>query len=139
MSPYTILFLIYADACIGLGVYLYVFRRKKLIGFQLGMNISILMGGMAALLFGILLILQYPFHYTLITMISTLVGAAVGALFGLLFDYQTFVTGFTNGLVIGLMAPMIGSVLEVPHLFIWFIHGLFVVSLLFVHISIKRS
>ena len=52
----------------------YLRRIKKRIGFQLGMNISIVMGGMIALLSGVLLILQFPFHFTLITIISTLVG-----------------------------------------------------------------
>ena len=101
-------------------------ESRNVIGFQLGMNISIVMGGMIALLSGVLLILQFPFHFTLITIISTLAGLVAGALFGLLFDYQTFVTGLTNGIVIGLMSPMIGTVIEMPSVFVWFIHGFFV-------------
>ena len=129
----------YVDICILFGFYLYLRRIKKLIGFQLGMNISIVMGGMIALLSGVLLILQFPFHFTLITIISTLAGLLAGALFGLLFDYQTFVTGLTNGIVVGLMSPMIGTVIEMPSLFVWFIHGFFVLSLLTIFISIRRS
>ena len=114
MAETAILIFMYVDICIVLGFYVYLRRIKKLIGFQLGMNISIVMGGMIALLSGVLLILQFPFHFTLITIISTLAGLVVGALFGLLFDYQTFVTGLTNGMVIGLMSPMIGTVIEMP-------------------------
>ncbi|MBO1914888.1 hypothetical protein J4G37_59940, partial [Microvirga sp. 3-52] len=73
---------IYTDVCIVLGFYAYLRGIKKRIGFQLGMNISIVMGGMIAMLAGVLLITQYPFHFTFITIISTLVGLGVGALFG---------------------------------------------------------
>lgn len=139
MAETAILVFMYVDICIFLGFYLYLRRIKKLIGFQLGMNISIVMGGMIALLSGVLLILQYPFHFTLVTVISTLAGLLTGALFGLLFDYQTFVTGLTNGIIIGLMSPMIGTVIEMPSLFIWFIQGFFVLSLFTIFISIKRS
>lgn len=139
MAETAILLFMYVDLCIIIGFYMYVRRIKKLIGFQLGMNISIVMGGMIALLFGVLLILQFPFHFTLITVISTLAGLLAGALFGLLFDYQTFVTGLTNGIVIGLMSPMIGTVIEMPSLFVWFAHGFFVLCLFTIVISIKRS
>lgn len=139
MEHTTIFLFMYVDICILFGFYLYLRRIKKLIGFQLGMNISIVMGGMIALLSGVLLILQFPFHFTLITIISTLAGLLAGALFGLLFDYQTFVTGLTNGIVVGLMSPMIGTVIEMPSLFVWFIHGFFVISLCTIFISIRRS
>ena len=51
MAETTILLFMYVDICILFGFYLYLRRIKKLIGFQLGMNISIVMGGMIALLF----------------------------------------------------------------------------------------
>ena len=139
MAKITILLLMYTDICIFLGFYAYLSGIKKRVGFQLGMNISVVMGGMIALLSGVLLITQNPFHFTLITIISTVVGMIAGGLFGLLFDYQTFVTGLTNGLVIGLMSPMIGTVIEMQSVFIIFIHGLFVLSLLTISISIKRA
>lgn len=139
MENITILLFIYADVCIVLGFYVYLFRIKKLVGFQLGMNISIVMGGMTALLLGVLLILQFPFHFTSITIISTIAGLTTGGLFGRLFDYQTFITGLTNGMAVGLMAPMIGTVLEMPSVFVSFIHIFFVLSLLTIVISIKRS
>lgn len=139
MDKTTILFFMYMDVCIILGFYMYLRRIKKLIGFQLGMNISIVMGGMIALLFGVLLILQFPFHFTLITIITTLVGLIAGAFFGVLFDYQTLVTGLTNGMIIGLMSPMVGTVVETPTAFVCFIHVFFALCLLTIFISIKRS
>ncbi|CAM3097221.1 hypothetical protein FITA111629_03285 [Filibacter tadaridae] len=139
MDKTIILLLLYVDICIGFGFYMYLWRIKKLIGFHLGMNISIVMGGMIALIFGVLLILQFPFHFTLITVVSTLTGLVVGAMFGLLFDYQTFVTGLTNGIVVGLMSPMIGTIIEMPSVFVWCIHIFFAISLCTISISIKRS
>ncbi|WP_075620256.1 hypothetical protein [Paenisporosarcina indica] len=139
MAKITILLILYVDVCIALGFYSYLRRVKKIIGFQLGMNISIVMGGMTALLSGILLIQNYPFHFTLITVITTLLGLTTGALFGLLFDYQTFVSGLTNGVIVGLMSPMIGTVIEMPSLFIWFVHAFFVLCLITIFVSIKRS
>jgi len=139
MTEWMVVLLMYVDIWIALVFYGYLRSVKKLIGFQLGMNISVVMGGMTALLSGVLLIQQYPFHFTLVTVISTLAGLASGALFGLLFDYQTFVTGLTNGVIVGLMSPMIGTVIEMPALFIWFMHGFFVICLVTIVISIKRS
>ena len=129
----------YADVWIILGLYSYLRKVTTIIGFQLGMNISMVMGGMAALLSGVLLIQQYPFHFTLITVVSTLIGLIVGGLFGLLFDYQTFVTGLTNGVIIGLMSPMIGTVIEMPTMFIIFMHFFFVLCFITIVVSIKRS
>lgn len=139
MGNTTILLFMYIDVCIFFVVYMYLRKIKKRIGFQLGMNISIVMGGMSALLSGVLLIQQFPFHFTLITIVSTLTGLLAGTMYGLLFDYQTFVTGLTNGIIVGLMAPMIGTVIEMPTIFVWFIHVFFAVSLLTIAISTKRS
>ncbi|OMP66997.1 hypothetical protein [Domibacillus epiphyticus] len=139
MTAFPISLFVYMDICMCIGFYIYVFRKKKLIGFQLGMNISNVMGGMTALLSGIVLIWQFPFHFTAITILSALTGALTGALFGLLFDYQTFITGLTNGLMIGIMSPMLGAVLEVPFLFLLFLHGLFFATLVTILISIQRS
>lgn len=139
MANMTILLLIYVDVVIALGLYAYLRKNKKLIGFQLGMNISMVMGGMIALLSGVLLIQQFPFHFTWITIISALIGMMAGALFGILFDYQTFVTGLTNGILVGVMSPMIGTVIDMPFIFICFIHVFFVLILLTILTSIKRS
>lgn len=139
IAEITIFLLLYINSCVVLGFYFYVRKVKKLIGFQLGMNISMVMAGMVAFSFGLLLILQYPFHFTLVTIFTTLVGLIVGALFGFLFDYQTAITGLTNGLMIGLMAPMIGTVVEKPFMFVWFTQVLFAMCLFMIFISIQRS
>lgn len=139
MAKMSILLLLYLDIMIAIGFYLYVRKNKRLIGFQLGMNICVAMGGMVALFMGVLLIQQFPFHFTWITIISTLVGMMAGALYGILFDYQTFVTGLTNGVVIGLMSPMIGTIIDMPIVFNWFIHGFFILLLFTIIISIKRA
>lgn len=139
MEHTKILLFLYLDVCLIIGFYMYLRKIKKLIGFQLGMNISVVMGGLVSLLFGVLLIIQFPFHFTLITIIATSLGMITGGSFGKLFDYQTFVTGLTNGMVVGLMSPMIGTVLEMPIVFVWFMHIFFVLSLITILISIKRS
>lgn len=139
MANMTLMLLIYVDVWIVLGLFAYLRKKKKLIGFQLGMNISIVMGGMVALLSGVLLIQQYPFHFTWITIISTLSGMMTGAFYGILFDYQTFVTGLTNGVLVGVMSPMIGTVIDMPFIFICFIHVVFVIILITILTSIRRS
>ncbi|MFC5604326.1 hypothetical protein [Sporosarcina koreensis] len=130
---------IYVDSCLFLIFYLYVRKIKKRIGFQLGMNISIVMGGMMAMLSGVLFILQFPFHFTSITMLSALIGMGSGAMYGKLFDYQTFVAGLTNGAIVGLMAPMIGTVVEMPGKFVWGLHILFAICMVVILSSVIRS
>ncbi|WP_246880012.1 hypothetical protein [Bacillus suaedae] len=103
------------------------------------MNIAIVAGGMMALISGVLLIFQYPFHFTVITIISTLIGIVIGGLFGALFDYQTFLTGFSNGLMLGLMSPMIGSILTDQFLFIVALEGLIGAAISLIIVSIIRS
>lgn len=135
----TNMFVLYIDGWIVLCFFLYIKKVKKLIGFQLGMNISVVMGGMGALLSGVMLLQQFPFHYTVITFVATLAGMAVGGLFGILFDYQTFVTGLTNAAFMGLMSTMIGTVIEMPILFILFLHGIFFLCLVTISLSIYRA
>ncbi|MCM3709094.1 hypothetical protein [Sporosarcina luteola] len=130
---------IYVDSCLFLIFYLYVRKIKKRIGFQLGMNISMVMGGMIAMLSGVLFILQFPFHFTYITMLSALIGMGSGAVFGKLFDHETFVAGLTNGAVVGLMAPMIGTVVEMPGRFVLGLHILFAMSMVMILSSVIRS
>ncbi|MCI2255035.1 hypothetical protein L2D08_11730 [Domibacillus sp. PGB-M46] len=139
MKEVTLLYLLTIDILLCGILFVYVFRRKKWVGIQLGMNISQAMGGVAALLAGIVLILAFPFHFSLITITSAAIGAAAGAAFGLLFDYQTCLAGVTNGFMVGIMAPMLGSVLDMPGQIILFVHGLFLFCFLFIIISIQRS
>lgn len=135
----NMIYLLYINFVVIIALYFYIFRCRKLIGFQLGMNIAIVAGGMMALISGVLLIFQYPFHFTVITIISTLIGIGVGGLFGALFDYQTFLTGFSNGLMLGLMSPMIGSILTDQFLFIFALEGLIGAAISLIIVSIIRS
>nr|WP_309101278.1 hypothetical protein [Fredinandcohnia onubensis] len=120
-------------------LYLYLYKDRKLIGFQLGMNIAIIIGGMMAIVSGILLIIQFPFHYTEVTIASTLLGMIIGGIFGAMFDYQTFLTGFTNGLMMGIMSPMIGAVIDNRDTFVLLMEGLYIASICLVIISRKGS
>ncbi|PLT33394.1 hypothetical protein [Bacillus sp. V5-8f] len=99
----------YANFLIAFISYMYLFKRRKLIGFHLGMNIAMIAGGGLSLGTGVALINQFPLHYMEITVASAVTGILTGVLFGGLFDYQTLLTGYINGLLMGLMAPMVGA------------------------------
>lgn len=90
-------------------MYLWIFRRKALIGFHLGMNVAMVAGGGLALGTGILLIYEFPFYYMEVTGISTLTGMVAGGLFGRLFGKQPMLSGYVFGLMTGMMAPMVGA------------------------------
>ncbi|MCA1041856.1 hypothetical protein LCM00_20380 [Bacillus infantis] len=131
--------LLYLNLTANILLYRELYKARKLIGFQLGMNISILMGGVTALCTGVLLISQFPFSFTMVTIISTVAGMAAGGAYGALFDYQTLLTGYANGLMIGLMAPMIGSIIDNDWLFICFMELLLAVSSIFVISASRRA
>ncbi|WP_257535967.1 hypothetical protein [Metabacillus litoralis] len=101
--------LIYMNLVVMFLAYIYFYKRRKLIGFHLGMNIAMVAGGSLAIGTGVILINQFPLHFLEITIIATLTGLIIGSLFGGLFDYQTLLTGFINGLMMGIMSPMIGA------------------------------
>lgn len=130
-------FLLYANIILLTCVYVYLFKRRTRIGFQLGMNVATMAGGFAAVVTGVILIYQFPFHYVVITIVSTIVGMFVGALFGALVDYQTLLTGYANGLMMGIMAPMIGAAAKNSVPFLIFIEILFIISL-FLFISSSK-
>ncbi|MDQ0230444.1 hypothetical protein [Metabacillus malikii] len=119
--------------------YLYLFKIRKLIGFQLGMNIANLAGGSFAIVTGVILIYQFPLQFVFITILSTLLGMFVGALFGGLFDYQTLLTGYLNGLMMGLMAPMIGAVASNNTLFLILIEFIFLISFILLLFGAKKT
>lgn len=119
--------------------YLYLFKIRKLIGFQLGMNISNMAGGFLAIVTGVILIYQFPLQFVLVTIISTIIGMLAGALIGGLFDYQTLLTGYANGLMMGIMAPMVGAAAKNSIQFLTFIELVFVVSLILLIRSAKRT
>ncbi|MCZ2259921.1 hypothetical protein [Sporosarcina sp. G11-34] len=89
--------------------YLWIFRRRALIGFHVGMNVAMVAGGGLALGTGVLLIYEFPFYYMEVTGIATLTGLAAGGLFGRLFGRQPMLSGYVCGLMTGMMAPMVGA------------------------------
>ncbi|MGO4886395.1 hypothetical protein ACJ2A9_01440 [Anaerobacillus sp. MEB173] len=132
-------YLLYGNLVLIGFIYVYLYKLRKLIGFQLGMNISMLVGGFGAIVTGIILIYQFPLKFVLITIISTMLGMLIGGLFGGLFDYQTLLTGYINGLMMGIMAPMVGAAANNSILFLSFIESVFLFSLILVFFSAKHT
>ena len=138
MSQWVGIFL-YGNFIIALLWYIYLFHRRKLIGFHLGMNIAMVSGGGLAILTGVLLINRFPLHYLEITIAATLVGMIVGSLFGGMFDYQTLLTGYINGLLMGIMAPMVGAAASDSILFILSLELFIIGSFFMLMVSSKFS
>lgn len=90
-------------------LYIFLYNRRKRIGFHLGMNITMVAGGGLALGTGIIFINLYPFYFLEGTLFSVIIGCITGILFGNLFDYQTILSGYITGLMMGIMAPMVGA------------------------------
>lgn len=132
-------YLLYGNLLILALTFMYLFHIRKLIGFQLGMNISNMAGGFTAMVTGVILIYQFPLKFVIITVITTLIGMIVGGLFGSLFDYQTMLTGYGNGLMMGIMAPMIGAAAKTSYIFLSFMEGVFIFSLFLLVLSAKRT
>ncbi|WP_175638920.1 hypothetical protein [Metabacillus schmidteae] len=132
-------FLLYGNLLLLAITYLYLFHIRKLIGFQLGMNITNMAGGFITIVTGVILIYQFPMQFVAVTIVTTMIGMIVGALFGGLFDYQTLLTGYANGLMMGLMAPMIGAVAKNSVIFLFFLEGMFILSLLLFVLSARHT
>jgi len=132
-------YLFYGNLLILAVTYMYLYKNRKLIGFQLGMNLSNMAGGFIAIVTGVILIYQFPLKFVTITIITTLIGMAVGALFGSLFDYQTLLTGYANGLMMGIMAPMIGAAAKNNEIFLVFLEGVYIFSLFLLVLSVKHT
>lgn len=132
-------FLLYGNLVLIVILYLYLYKIRKIIGFQLGMNISMLVGGFGAIATGVLLIYQFPLKFVIVTMITAVIGMLIGAIFGALFDYQTLLTGYINGLMMGMMAPMVGAAANNSVLFLLFIEVVFLFSLVLVFLSAKNT
>lgn len=139
MQDISYILVLYVNVVLFVLLYSYVYRRRRIIGFQLGMNIAMVAGGLLALTSGILLIFQYPFHFTWITILATIIGMLSGALFGALFDYQTMLTGLVNGMMLGLMAPMLGAIINDPFFFMIVLEVLVFFMLIILTVSIRRS
>ncbi|RBW70869.1 hypothetical protein DS031_04900 [Bacillus taeanensis] len=132
-------FFLYGNIVIMGIAYMYLFQTRKLIGFQLGMNIANMAGGFFAVAAGVLLIYQFPLKFVTVTIVTTLCGMIVGALFGGLFDYQTLLTGYANGLMMGIMAPMVGAAAQNSIPFLIMIELIFVSSLFLFILSAKHT
>ena len=139
MLDVTFALVLYGDLVLFIFLYVYVNRHRRLIGFHLGMNIAMVMGGIVALSTGILLIYQYPFHFTVITILATAIGMGAGALFGALFDYQTMLTGLINGLMVGMMAPMLGAILREQFFFMIVLEILICLIIMILLVAVRRS
>lgn len=98
-------------------LYIYLYNRRKQIGFHLGMNIAMVAGGGMALGTGIIFINLYPLYFLEATLFAVIIGSLTGIFFGSLFDYQTLLTGYINGLMMGIMAPMVGAAASEGFLF----------------------
>ena len=131
--------ILYGNFFIAFITYVFLFKRRKLIGFHLGMNIAMIAGGGLAILTGVVLIYRFPLHYLEITIASTLIGMIVGSVFGGMFDYQTLLTGYMNGLLMGIMAPMIGAAASDSLLFILFLEVFILGSFFLLMLSSKFS
>lgn len=120
-------------------IYLRIYKIRKLVGFQLGMNISMVAGGFLAVISGIIFIYQFPLEYITVTFVTTLIGMVTGSLFGALFDYQTLLTGYSSGMMMGIMAPMVGAAAKNSMLFLYFVEVIFLVSMILILASSKHS
>ncbi|MCK0472462.1 hypothetical protein [Halalkalibacter sp. APA_J-10(15)] len=90
----------------------YLYNKRKLIGYHLGMNLAMTPTGLISIVTGLILIYHFPFHFTEITIFTTIIGIGIGVLFGTLVEYQTVIMGITSGVMSGIMAPMIGDMAQ---------------------------
>ncbi len=98
----------------------YLYKRRKLIGYHLGMNLAMTPTGIISIATGLILIYHFPMHFTEVTILTTIIGIIIGILFGALVEYQTVIMGITTGVMSGIMAPMIGDMAQHSLLLIGF-------------------
>ncbi len=128
----------YANALLTAGLYLYARSRRQMMGFQDGIHIAQMASGFIALICGVVLIYQFPFHYVNVTIASTLIGMAAGVIFGALFHHEALLSGYAHGMMMGLMSPMIGAAAKNSFPFLLFVELFFMFSLVFVFHFIKK-
>lgn len=117
--------------------FFYLKRLKNLIGYHLGMNISMTVSTVSALSFGGLWGYQFPHESGWVTIATTLAAMAIGMIFGTLVDYQTVVTGISSGIMAGLMAPMIVVHSPDPAIMLSFCILLFFIAIFMLCTSVK--
>ncbi|HZG55960.1 hypothetical protein [Paenibacillus sp.] len=96
--------------------YRFLYLRRLLIGYHLGMNMAMTSAGVLGISVGALLGTLYPLAFTEMALLSAAAAAVAGGLFGAMVDYQTFLTGVTSGVMSGLMGPMLGVMASDPDL-----------------------
>lgn len=126
-------FLLYANVMFTVILYVYIKSKSKLYHMKDGGSIATITGGFLALLCGVILIYQFPFHFVIITMIATLIGMITGASFGALFHNEALLTGYSHGMMLGIMAPMIGAAAKNSLVFLLFLEICFLFSFVFVY------
>lgn len=121
--------MLYANVLLTGVLYVYIRNRRQLMHFQDGVNIATMVSGFIAMIGGVILIYQFPFHYVAVTIVSTLIGTVVGASFGALFNPETLLTGYAHGMMMGMMSPMIGAAAKNSIAFLIFLELFFLFSL----------
>ncbi|WP_233143940.1 hypothetical protein [Lottiidibacillus patelloidae] len=131
--------ILYLNVLVIVFVYYLLWKKRKVIGFQLGMNISMAAGGLSGMCSGIILIYQFPLYFVTVTVISTIFGVLVGSMYGGMFDFQTILSGWISGLMAGVMSPMVGAAAGQSEGFIFFVEGIFILLFLVISTSTKYN
>lgn len=131
-------FLLYANVLFAVILYVYIKNNNQLIRSQDGINIATIAGGLIALLSGVILMYQFPFHFVAVTIITTLIGMIAGASFGALFHNDALLTGYSHGMMLGIMAPMIGAAAKNSIVFLMFLEFCLLFSFGFVFRMVKQ-
>lgn len=126
-------FLLYANVMLMVILYVYLKSKSEIYRMQDGSNIATIAGGFLALLCGVILMYQFPFHFVAVTMVTTLIGMITGASFGALFHNEALLTGYSHGMMLGIMAPMIGAAAKNSLVFLLFLEACFLFSCVFVY------
>ncbi|MFD2700574.1 hypothetical protein ACFSVM_08830 [Paenibacillus shunpengii] len=128
------------NVMLGVGItigFVYLRKLRNLIGYHLGMNISMTISTVSALSLGALWGFQFPQYSGWVTILATIAAMLIGLIFGTLVDYQTIVTGMTSGMMAGLMGPMIVLHSNTPVPLLLFCLFLFFFSIIMLCSSVK--
>ncbi|PLT28553.1 hypothetical protein [Peribacillus deserti] len=118
--------------------YLFLRRRKKVMGLSAGMNTAMFITLFFSLFLSFFLMEQFPFNYVQNVLLSVFAGLMIGWLFGRLKDEQTLLIGLANGAAMGLMTPMFAGVVLFDRWIFYILQLLFVCTLLSLTLKKKR-
>ncbi|WP_035101353.1 hypothetical protein [Aneurinibacillus terranovensis] len=121
----------------GISCYKFLKRYRRVIDCHTGMNVAMTASGTLGLVTGMILMYQFPVHYSMITIFTTLIAIVIGILFGALGDLQSIIAGASGGIMVGIMSPMIEAMADQPFILIIFITVLSLISFGFLCFSIK--